>query len=179
MRTITRYSESVKASILAKAMASNTPSLLELAKENNMPYATLYSWKKQMVHQSDKENNASNQRPNDKSASQKLRCVIETIDKTTEEQAAYCRGNGIYPHHLELWQKQMLEGLGAQTGKAQKAEIQQNKSEVEQLKRDLHRKDKALAEVSALLILKKKANLLWGVDEDEKSAGKTKHGPLS
>lgn len=179
MRTITRYSESVKASILAKAMALNAPSLLELAKENDMPYATLYSWKKQMINQSGKDNKSNNQRPNDKSASQKLRCVIETIDKTAEEQATYCRANGIYSHHLELWQKQMLEGLGVQTGKAQKAEAQQSKNEVTQLKRDLHRKDKALAEVSALLILKKKANLLWGVDEDGKSADKTKHGLLS
>lgn len=166
MRKITRYSESVKASILAKAIAQNGPNLVALAKENNIPYATLHSWKKNMLNQADKENKPGSQRPDDKSASEKLRCVQETMGKTAEEQGIYCRANGIYTHHLELWEKQMLEGLGLNTAKEQKVQAQQNKTEVKQLKQDLHRKDKALAEVSALLILKKKVDLLWGEDED-------------
>jgi hypothetical protein len=59
-----------------------------------------------------------------------------------------------------------LEALGAVSIKERKAENQQIVNEVKQLKRDLHRKDKALAEVTALLILKKKTDLLWGDNED-------------
>ena len=40
-------------------------------------------------------------------------------------------------------------------------------TEINELKKDLNRKDKALAEVSALLIMKKKANFLWGDNEDD------------
>lgn len=105
-------------------------------------------------------------RPEDKTAQEKLQCVLDTLGKTVEEQGAYCRAHGIYSHHLELWKKQMLEGLGARNTKEKKVETQLIKSEMKQLKRDLHRKDKALAEVSALLVLKKKAGLLWGEDED-------------
>ena len=36
------------------------------------------------------------------------------------------------------------------------------------LKRELDRKDKALAEAAALLVLSKKAEAIWGVKEEEK-----------
>ena len=46
-------------------------------------------------------------------------------------------------------------------------EMKALQKENEQLKKDLRRKDKALAETSALLVLKKKANLIWGDLEDD------------
>ena len=38
---------------------------------------------------------------------------------------------------------------------------------IRQLERELHRKDKALAEVAALLALKKKVNEIWGDGDDD------------
>jgi hypothetical protein len=68
----------------------------------------------------------------------------------------------------------MLESLGAisttssgSSTKESKAATQQMQDEMKQLKRDLNRKDKALAELTALLILKKKADYLWGDSEDD------------
>ena len=68
----------------------------------------------------------------------------------------------------------MLESLGAakpistaSITKESKAATQQMQDELKQLKRDLNRKDKALAELTALLILKKKADYLWGDSEDD------------
>ena len=107
------------------------------------------------------------QRPQDKSAEAKLQAVFDTMDKTETERGAYCRQHGLYTNHLDDWKKKILEGLGgAVNTKAHKAERLLVANEIKQLKRDLHRKDKALAEVSALLILKKKANLLWEDNED-------------
>ena len=51
--------------------------------------------------------------------------------------------------------------------KERKAQAAEAKNEIKELKRDLHRKDKALAELTALLILKKKADYLWGDSEDD------------
>jgi transposase-like protein len=106
------------------------------------------------------------QRPQDKSAQNKLQAVVDTINKSESEVGAYCRQHGIHTHHLDEWKKQILESLGVVTTKKHKAENKLVTNEIKQLKRDLHRKDKALAEVSALLILKKKADLLWGDGED-------------
>ena len=60
----------------------------------------------------------------------------------------------------------MLAGKGAGESMKTHAETRQLRAEVKSLKKELHRKDKALAETSALLVLKKKAHLIWGDDED-------------
>lgn len=168
MRKVTSYSKAIKATVLAKAMAPNAPRVVELAKEFNIPYATIRSWKKSMLNNQLLKKVSVPQRPNDKSPEAKLQAVLDTIGKTEQEQSAYCRAQGIYSNHIDAWKKQILEGLGAHASntKELKAENQKVTYENKQLKRDLQRKDKALAEVSALLILKKKADILWGVGED-------------
>ena len=115
------------------------------------------------------------QRPKDQSPASKLQAVMDTLGKTEEEQSAYCRTQGIYYNHIEAWKKQILESLGAVTStadkgskaKKNKAASQRIQDEMKQLKSDLKRKDKALAELTALLVLKKKADLLWGDSEDD------------
>jgi hypothetical protein len=167
VRQVAIYSAAIKASVLAKVMAPNGPGMRELAREFNIPSSTIHTWKKQMLSKQDGKQVNAPQRPNDKSPEVKLQVVLDTMNMSEQELGAYCRAQGIYSQHLETWKKQMLEGLGATTSvKEHKAENLQMMNEVKKLKHDLHRKDKALAEVSALLILKKKANLLWGVDED-------------
>ena len=49
----------------------------------------------------------------------------------------------------------------------QKSELKLLKHKIKQLTQELNRKDKALAETAALLVLKKKANLIWGEDEED------------
>lgn len=167
MRKVTAYSEAIKATVLTKAMAPNAAGVVELAKEFNIPYATIYTWKKLMLNNQPIKQVNTAKRPNDKSPEAKLRAVLDTIGKTEQEQSAYCREQGIYSNHIDAWKKQMLEGLGSFVNiKELKAENQQVTTENKQLKQDLKCKDKALAEISALLILKKKAALFWGEDKD-------------
>ena len=167
MRHCTQYSSELKSAIIAKALTPNAPSIVELARESGIPYPTLHTWvsmnrKKKFESKSDVP-----VRPKDQSAMVKLQAVLDTFNMTEEEKGAYCRKHGFYTHHLEEWKKQMLEGLGASgIDKGQKAENQKIKIENKNLKSNLLRKDKALAEVSALLILKKKADLIWGNNED-------------
>ena len=165
MRQVTKYSAAIKASVLAKAFAPNPPRVVELSKEFNIPIATIYTWMYNMNKRNVKQVNAA-QRPNDKSPEAKLQAVIDTMGMSDQEQSAYCRTNGIYYNHLDSWKKQMLAGLGVENAKENKAEHKQMQRANRQLQRELSRKDKALAEVTALLILKKKADLLWAVDED-------------
>ena len=168
MRRVTNYPKAIKANILTKLLAPNPPRMIDLAKELNIPYGTIVTWKQTMLKKQTIKQSNTPQRPHEKSPEAKLQAVMDTMGKTEEEQSAYCRTHGIYSHHLDAWKKQMLEGLGAKTSsKEGKAENKQAKNEVKKLQSDLRRKDKALAEVSALLILKKKADLLWGVDEDD------------
>lgn len=174
MRQVTKYTDAIKASVLSKALAPNAPGVIELAKEFNIPKATIYTWVINMKNKNNKKE-ILQQRPKDQSPAFKLQAVIDTLGKTEQEQSAYCRTHGIYFNHIESWKHQILESLGAATGttdkslnaKDNKATSQKIQDEMKHLKSDINRKDKALAELTALLVLKKKADLLWGDSADD------------
>lgn len=64
---------------------------------------------------------------------------------------------------------EVMEKSPAATSR-KKTELAQAKKKIRDLERELRRKDKALAEATARLILKKKAELIWGtLDEDDES----------
>ena len=46
-------------------------------------------------------------------------------------------------------------------------ELREERKKNERLEKELARKDKALAETAALLVLRKKANAIWGTEEEE------------
>jgi transposase len=169
MRQVTRYPEDLKESILARILAPNGPSRVQLAKELNIPYGTIHTWVKMSKNKALNNNKQviASQRPIDTSAEAKLRAVFDTMGKTELERGAYCREHGFHTNHIDDWQAQILDGLNAVKNKKQKTEHQEITNENIKLKKEILRKDKALAEVSALLILKKKADLLWGVGEDD------------
>ncbi len=173
MRQVTKYSAAIKANVLSKALAPNGPGVIELSKEFNIPKSTISTWIHNMPNEKDSKKNNDSKRPKDHSPAFKLQAVMDTIGKTEEEQSAYCRAHGIYYNHLETWKQQMLDGLSVVATKESSSGIKESKAinqkmqdEVKQLTRDLNRKDKALAELTALLILKKKADLIWGDSED-------------
>ena len=129
---------------------------------------------RELLRNKNNKKEQAQQRPKDRSPAFKLQAVMDTLGKSEEEQSAYCRAHGIYYGHIETWRQQILESLGAAASPVDKAKEKENKAEnqriqdeMKSLKSDLKRKDKALAEVTALLVLKKKANLLWGESEDD------------
>jgi len=80
-----------------------------------------------------------------------------------DEQAlnALCREKGVFRHHLKQWQAAFIAGGSG----VNRAELRELKDTNKTLKRELNRKEKALAEAAALLVLKKKYQALW-VEED-------------
>ena len=87
---------------------------------------------------------------------QKLRAVIDCESMDEERLSAYCREKRIFPHHVELWRKEFTES-SEKTASESRAQIKQLKDENKFLKKELERKEKALAETAALLVLKKKS----------------------
>jgi transposase-like protein len=163
---MSRYSLELKESLLTKAFSPNAPSVVELARQSGLPYHTVYAW----IYMSKKKgikNGASPQRPKDWSEEQKFKAIIDTKDMTEEERGAYCRKHGLYTYHLDEWNKQSMAGLNTRVPKEHKDEYKLLKAENKKLKSDLMRKEKALAEATALLILKKKAHLIWGEGEED------------
>jgi len=109
-------------------------------------------------------------RPNDWTAEEKLKAVLEAASLTSEQLGEFLRRKGLHETHLQQWHIQMLDGLGKRTKTKSKKDSAEAK-QIRELERELRRKEKALAETAALLVLKKKVQQIWG-DEDEDTSGK-------
>lgn len=100
-------------------------------------------------------------RPEDWSAEERLRVVVESSRLTDDELGAFLRREGLHEATLRQWRAAALEGLGPQ--RATRSEQRR----VQELEKQLRRKDKALAEAAALLVLQKKVQALWGDADDD------------
>lgn len=108
-------------------------------------------------------------RPQDWRPEEKLEAVQLTSDLGEEALNAYCRKHGIYAHHIEQWKQEFIQLMSSSkiSDKVGKSETKALKHENKDLKRALKRKEKALSEAAALLVLQKKVNAIWGENEDD------------
>jgi hypothetical protein len=99
--------------------------------------------------------------------SDQLKHLLATaaLDETTL--GAYCREHGIYSFQMQQWKNEFMSNDKSQKNQETQTELRALRAENKLLKKDLLRKDRALAETTALLVLKKKADLLFGVIEDD------------
>jgi transposase-like protein len=139
-------------------------SVPEIAAETGIPKDTLYAWRIKARGRAKPVSNKSGL-----SSEDKFNIVIETASMNQEELNAYCRRKGLYPEQIEKWRRQCTkanEAVGPTRADREKA--RQQERQIKQLQTELRRKEKALAEAAALLVLKKKAQELWGDPEDDK-----------
>jgi transposase-like protein len=95
-----------------------------------------------------------------------LQAVIATSAMDEATRSGWCREQGLYPAELEAWKQDAIAGLGEPRA-VSAVEARQDRRRVKELERELHRKDKALAETAALLVLSKKLSAVFHKDEDE------------
>ncbi|MEL0630928.1 IS3 family transposase, partial [Psychromonas aquatilis] len=81
----------------------------------------------------------------------------------------YCRENGFYPEQIKVWKSEFVQGMQIKkvSKKASIKEAQADKAEIKKLKKELQRKEKALAETAAILVLRKKLNAFYGQEDEE------------
>ena len=106
--------------------------------------------------------------PENWTAEQKFSAVIETAAMSEVEVSEYCRKKGLFPEQIQQWKQSCISGNHpeADKRKQQAQERKADKKRIKELERELKRKDAALAETAALLVLRKKLNAYWGEDED-------------
>jgi len=166
-----QYSETIKESILAKLLTPNGSSVVDLSKEFNIPLSTIYLWVAKM-NKNNLDKNPATKPASKQSTEYKRQAIADTYSMTVEERGAYCRQHGIFTSNILEWMQESITSAAAENVKAKVQQpliIENKKLKSDMLRRDseILRKDKALAEVSALLILKKKADLLWGLGNEE------------
>jgi hypothetical protein len=146
-----------------KVYSRGNRSIRSVADELNVSYHTLKHWIKKKSLDKSEVSASKEKRPQDWSSEEQLTALHETHGLSEEALHGWCRQHGLFAHHLSSWKAAFcVDGKGG--GSATTSEMRGLKAEIEQLKRSVLRKDKALAEAAALLILQKKFQALW---EDE------------
>lgn len=156
-----------KQSIVQRMMPPNNESVSRIAKESGLSETTLYKWKKAAKAQGMRS--TVEVQPDRWSAREKFAVVVETASLSEIELAEYCRTKGLFVEQVEAWRDACMQangGVAAQANKLQK-ELRAKEQENKALSRELKRKEAALAEAAALLVLRKKAQAIWGDQEDE------------
>jgi hypothetical protein len=83
------------------------------------------------------------------------------------EQSAWCREHGLYPNELARWRQGATEALAdPEEARAHPKDTRADKKRIKALERELQRKDRALAETAALLVLSKKLSAIFQDDVD-------------
>jgi UDP:flavonoid glycosyltransferase YjiC (YdhE family) len=106
-------------------------------------------------------------RPQDWTAMERAKLVLETAGLTEQELGELLRSRGVHREQLEEWRSSLEDALAhprsRSSGEAKR---------IRELEREVAYKDKALAETAALLVLQKKLQLLFPADEDDGTGGK-------
>jgi len=169
---MTHYSDELKASIIARMLPPQNASVPALAKETGIPKDTLYCWRLKARGRGGVGPGQARQ-GGAFSGEEKFAIVLETASFNELELGEYCRRKGLYPEQIANWKKVFIQGSNPSASKAEREQLHQQARTIKQLQSELHRKDRALAEAAALLVLEKKVQALWGDTEDEKSTSKS------
>lgn len=156
----------VKETLLKKIAQNPDISLRQLAKENNVGYSTLCHWRWEM-NQTKATLSAERLPKGEWSSQKKFVAVVATQGMNEYEKGEYCRHHGIYAEHLAEWEKACLLA-NADSGRVSsevREDLKDQVHRIRELERELARKEKALAETAALLVLRKKAEAIWGGNE--------------
>ena len=166
------YSEELKQSVIQKMMPPNNMPVSQLVRETGISNWTLYSWRKKTLSQGvPVPGNGKN--PDQWTPENQLAVIIETAALNQTELAEYCRKKGLFVEQIQQWKEAFINRCPTQPEnqssqrKKLSDEHKKDKQTIKKLERELKRKDKALAETAALLVLTKKAQEIWGEPEDD------------
>lgn len=163
-----QYSQELKNSITRRMLPPNNESISKISKEEGISEQTLRNWRDNA--RANGIAAPANDAISDKWSTQdKFLIVVETAGMSETELAEYARQKGLYVEQIHAWKDACMNANG---GVAQEAarlakELKTAKRENKQLEKELTIKEKALAEAAALLVLRKKADAIWGDPEDE------------
>ncbi len=162
------YTRRVKEAAIRMMLPAESRPLAKVGETLGIPLGTLKKWQQEL--RASGHAAPANEDPADQwNSKDKFLVVVETINRNEAELSEYCRQKGLYPEQVKQWQEICIKANGEIP--EQIAELmQQDKAmqkELRQTKKELQRKESALAETAALLVLRKKAEAIWGTPDEE------------
>lgn len=155
-----RYGEAFRNRAVARLLPPESAEVGALAKEIGVTVQTLERWRE------DAQSRPARGRV--WTARARLEAVITTAAMDEAGKSAWCREHGVYPAELDNWRLSATTALmEPEEARASPQATRQDKKRIKELERELLRKDRALAETAALLVLSKKVAAIFNKGEGE------------
>jgi hypothetical protein len=168
-----RHSQEFQEQALSKVRARGKRTLESVAAELNMPLGTLKGWLKRSGLEGAALPHAATL-PGDVPArqwspAQRLLALQESHTLSGSALHAWCREKGLFEHQLKQWRDAFCAmsnpavhtpAASAAQQRVASAALRELQTRHDRLQREMRRKDRALAEAAALLVLQKKFQAL-------------------
>jgi transposase len=177
---VNTYTESFKNKLVQRMLLPGAPSANKLSLEVGIGQPTLSRWlreattlapvtkRRKRPAQPKPQSKPQPQRPEDRSPQDKLKLVLEASKLSEAELGEFLRRHGLHEADLAAWREAALGALSAPSSSSARSG---DARRVRELEKELRRKDKALAETAALLVLQKKVRAIWGDGDDDTKPG--------
>jgi len=158
-----KYPIAIKQAMVTRFLKDPESKINEFSKENGVPETCLRDWIREAQAGILGDMNKPKHHKYWK-LEEKFKAIIEYEKLTEQEKGKWLRRHALKHEYLKVWEKELKEELSILNKKPTNGE----RKEIQALKKELRRKDKALAEASALLLLKKKADIIFGENGEDK-----------
>jgi len=155
-----RYGQAYKDRVVARLLPPESASVEEVSREIGVGVSTLERWRAEAL--------AMPERDRTWTAAARLEAVIATAAMDESTRSSWCREKGVYPSELQRWRTAATAALAEpEEARASPQQTREAQRRIKGLERELRRKDKALAETAALLVLSKKLSAIFHGGADE------------
>ena len=163
-----RYPKEMKEAVVAR-LISGDETVTDVNRETGIGINTLYRWRDKALNQKGLSATTKYKNADKWSSQDKFKVVLETANLSEIDFSEYCREKGIYPEQVKEWKEACISANddAREKNAHESKELREERKAKEKLEKELARKEKALAEAAALLVLRKKANAIWGTDEED------------
>ena len=166
---MSRHSQEKKEHALSLMGPPHNLPVAEVSRRTGVSVPTLYDWRRQQREQG-RAMPADDSNPENWPSQDKFAVVVETLPMNEMELAEYARQKGLYVEQILQWRQVCMQANDdTATRKSGAVTKAMERRRVHKLEQELCRKDKALAEAAALLVLSRKLEALYpkGTDGEE------------
>ncbi|MBR4741546.1 MAG: hypothetical protein IK079_01430 [Desulfovibrio sp.] len=164
-----KYGESLRESTLRRILPPKSESLSQVSRDTGISIQTLFNWRKKALSEGKECSFEEEKDTSSYSSEEKFLIVVQAESLNESDLAEFARSKGVFVEQIKTWRETCKNANDVRA--VERRQFNQALKEKERLimslQADIDRKDKALAELVALDVLKKKANSTWaGLEED-------------
>jgi len=159
-----KFSDEQKQMWVKKFLTRGSKPIEVFCRENALSSTAIYKWIAIWGRTPDMKPLARS--PQHWTPEEKFKAVMAFDGLEPEEQGAYLRREGVHADHIDMWREKMTKSLALESHD-KRSERGELIYKILDLEKELSRKEKALAEAAAIIILKKKADLIWGTEDSK------------